>query len=74
MKEMLRFTDLHLTKHVVNLYNINNVVINTVSDGSTRFSFHFSGHHALMVQVDKETAKRIEAILTDAQPCTGEKP
>lgn len=71
---MLRFKDLNHTNHAVNLHNVNNVVINPVIDGGTRFSFHMNGQHVLCVQVDKETAKRIDNILSHAEPCTGEKP
>lgn len=59
---MLHFKDLNLTGHVVNLKNLNNVVI--ISDhGKHRFSFHLAGSHVLCVQVDPETAKRINTAL-----------
>lgn len=59
---MLQITDLSLTKHMINLSNLNNVVIRQQSDAHV-ISFHMRDHHVLPITVDQVTAERIQSEL-----------
>lgn len=57
---MLQFTDLNLTKHIININinNVNNVVIRN-NNGSHVVTFHMPGQHVVPATVDVKTAERI---------------
>ena len=55
---MLQFTDLNLTKHIININNVNNVVIRN-NNGAHVVTFHMAGQHVVPATVDVKTAERI---------------
>lgn len=55
---MIKFTDLHHTRHIINIANLNNVQLSEKS-GVLVISFHMIGPHVIPVNVDRVTADRL---------------
>ena len=57
---MLKFTDLHLVKHIIDIDKICHVQLRDCSsDGKWIFTFHLIGPHLVAATTDRVTADRI---------------